>query len=304
MKTCDIIIPTYNGREKLSKYVLPALRAQEIPDGWNVRVVICDDGSDAPAIARGTWSAPWRLPLVLRLPHRGRAATRNSGIDASNADIILFLGDDIVLRNGSLASHLKFHERNADTTKGALGCIIWDPTISPTPFMEWMMHGGQQNDYDSIVGERECDPTHYFYGSFVSVKRESVGNERFSEAFDAYGWEDLEFGERMRIKGMKLTVLHDALALHRHMYAASVILERQRLVGAGVTRMNTSLTRRIKHGIYQFSGMRMMSATILKKYGNRLNFPRFFAFVTAGEFWYGLHSRESMLISQRKISTK
>lgn len=290
MKTCDIIIPTYNGAEKLRQHVIPALRSQHIPDGWYVRIIACDDGSEKPYRNSEDWNYPWLAPIVLTVPHGGRSKARNAGIAASDADIILFLADDIILREDALREHLVFHDENPDQHRGALGCIIWDPRITPTPFMEWMMHGGQQNDYDAILGASQCDAAHFFYGSFVSLKRVFLGADSFSEEFTQYGWEDLELGSRLAAKGFMLTPLHNSLAMHRHTYSAQAILARQRLVGAGIKNMNTTTTRRMRHLLYRVSGARFFMRIFMKMYGDGLNTPRIFQYVTAGEFWYGVYN--------------
>ncbi len=290
MKTCDIIIPTYNGAQRLRQHTVPALRTQRIPSDWQVRLVICDDGSEKQYKDHEQWADPWLAPIVLCLPHGGIAKARNAGIQASTADVILFFGDDIILRANALQEHLIFHDQNPDAHQGALGCIVWDPRITPTPFMEWMMHGGQQNDYDAILGASTCDASHFFYGSFVSLKRAFLGADAFSEEFTQYGWEDLEFGSRLAAKGFVLTPLHNARALHRHAYSASAILARQHLVGAGCKAVNTSAARRLRHMVYQVSGARFLMRICIKMCGNSLNIPRIFQYVTAGEFWHGVYS--------------
>lgn len=297
MKTCDIIIPTYNGEKKLRQHVIPALRGQHIPTGWTVRLVICDDGSQKKYEDTFEWDGSWQAPRILHLTHAGRSQTRNAGIDASTADVLLFLADDIILRQNALASHLQFHEMHTELHTAALGCIVWDPRLEPTAFMEWMMHGGQQNDYDSLLGVATCDAAQFFYGSFISLKRAYLGGQRFNEAMTQYGWEDLELGERLKKKGLTLSVLHDARALHRHLYSPSAILERQRIVGAGAIRVNRTTTRRLRHTLYWWLGGRAVLTAFVKKYGNRHVFPRIFEYVTAGEFWYGVYNQSQMLIN-------
>ncbi len=296
MKTCDIIIPTYNGAAKLMQHVIPALREQAIPAGWRIRLIICDDGSENVYRDRFIWEAPWKKPIILALSHGGRSKARNAGIDASSADMLLLLADDIILLPGALFEHLTFHEHSRDSHQAALGCIMWDPRVMHTPFMDWMMHGGQQNDYDSILGTSICESSHFFYGSFLSLKKEFLGTDRFSETFMLYGWEDLELGERLQKKGLSLMVLHNARALHRHMYTATAILKRQQLVGAGMGHVNTSNARRLRHLLYRTSGVRAFLVKLIKIYGNSLNTPWLFTYVTAGEFWYGVFNSQRIRI--------
>lgn len=290
MKQCDIIIPTYNGAEKLKKYVIPALRSQFVPSGWEVRVIICDDGSDITYQDTLQWDFPWHTPHIIRSSRGGRSQVRNTGLEESSADVVLMLADDIVLRAGALAAHLRFHDEHLGDHEAALGCIAWDPRVGPTACMEWMMHGGQQNDYDAILGSPTCDPAQFFYGSFVSLKRSFISTSRFSEQFTHYGWEDLEFGQRLKTKGLTLNVLHEARALHHHHYSAHAILQRQRLVGAGATQVNKTTARRVRHTIYWWTGARMLIRLIMKKYADKRTLPRLFEYATAGEFWYGVYN--------------
>lgn len=302
MNTCDIIIPTHNGKEKLLS-TIPALLEQDIPDGWKVRVILSDDGSNESLenfITSYAWEVPWMAPVVLRGPHKGRSYARNAALNVATADILLLLADDIALRPGALREHLTFHQMNTEKTKAALGCVVWDPRIHPTPFMDWMMHGGQQNDYDSLLGLFTCSASHYFYGSLISLKREFLDNERFSEEFSSYGWEDLELGSRLERQGLIVHVLHNARALHCHRYTAGAILERQRTVGGAKYHVNTNSIRRVKHALYSLLGVRALLGYIVRKWGDTMNTPRLFAFVTAGEFWYGVHHANTLLKSEKK----
>ncbi len=302
MSVCDVVVPTYNGTEKLKK-TIQALREQSVPPSWSVRLVVVDDGSldgdSEAAVCTIQWDAPWEKPLYKKVRHGGRSYARNIGIDCSGGEVLLFLADDIVLRPGALAEHLLFHERNQGTSAAALGCISWDREIMPTPFMEWMNHGGQQNNYDALLGELFAKPESFFYGSFVSVKKALLGDERFSEEFSQYGWEDLEFGERLGRKGMRLHVLHDAVAHHSHRYTAVELLRRQRIVGAARYRVNTNGSRKVKHALYGILGIRFIFRKILELWGDTLNTPRFFGLVTAGEFWYGVHHANRLLKSKK-----
>lgn len=297
MNTCDIIIPTKDGKEKLQT-VIPALLEQEIPKGWEIRLIVSDDGSKEPIASIATeytWVSPWASPIIIRSSHAGRSHARNIAINSATADVLLLLADDILLRPNALQLHLLFHAEHPEASAAALGCVVWDPRIHPTPLMDWMMHGGQQNDYDAILGASTCSAEHYFYGSFVSIKRRFLGETRFSESFSEYGWEDLELGSRLHNQGLILHVLHGALALHRHRYTAEEIMRRQRIVGSAKYLVNTHCARRIVHGLYGVVGARKVARYFMKMWGDTVNMPRMFALVSAGEFWYGVHHANRLL---------
>lgn len=306
IKTLDIILPTYNNHEQLVRS-LTALAEQTGGDCWKGRVIICDDGSDTGAvdvIQDIGWSSFWDKPLVLSLPHQGRAAARNAGIRASRADSILFLADDIVLRDAAILQHTIFHDQHPEPSAAALGWVMWDPAILPTPLMEWMTHGGQQNNFDGVLGLVMCDAESFFYGSHLSMKREFLEGSLFNELFLAYGWEDLELGSRLQGKGLCLYPLPQAVGLHVHRYDAVHILHRQRVIGAQKYRVNTKPVRWIVHELYRISGARTIFLFMMKKWGNRLNFPQLFHLITAGEFWYGVHHANRVLKREKYFFAK
>jgi len=282
--------------------VLEALRRQELLPDWKARAVICDDGSTdntAQSAAALDWPAGWSEPLILAGKHSGVAAARNRGIASSRADILFFLGADIILLPGSLKAHLQFHQDNPRPTAAALGMIKWDPRIKPTIFMEWMTRGGPQNDFDSLLGRLTCDPAHYFYGSHLSIKRRCLEGQLFSEDYRQYGWEDLDLGRRLAKDGLSLTVLHSAIGLHRHFYTIPDIYRRQRTAGKGLsiyTRRNPGMPEKyaltpiksVKILLFWFCGGRLVTLLLVQFLNERGYFaPSLFTVATTSEFLIG-----------------
>lgn len=300
---CDIIIPSYNNRDTLVTFVLPALCKQVVPEGWTMRVVVSDDGStDGTLEVAERWlEASGREYVVLKGAHSGPGGARNRGLDFSDADVVFLLGADIELKEGALSSHLHFHENNSDVNAAALGFVVWDARVEPTCFMEWMVHGGSQNDFDNLLGVVEADPRHYFYGSHISLKREALRNIRFSEEYGGYGWEDLDLGRRMYEKvGLRLYVLHDAVGRHRHFYGAEDIFRRQIVVGrgfdlfsSGYADVNREATRsfwhKLKYGVIKYSGVLFWASLAVRFSENKISTPFLYKFTTDSYFWCGLH---------------
>ncbi|MEX1997375.1 MAG: glycosyltransferase family 2 protein [Candidatus Andersenbacteria bacterium] len=302
MPQCDVIIPTYNS-EPVLPATLTALWQQRLPPGWVLRLIISDDGSAAdvvPVVERSSPPSPGSY-LVVKGPHAGSAQARNRGLQAATGDIILFLGADIILRPGALLAHLEFHQQYPDPHQAALGFVTWDPRINPSPLMMWMTHGGQQNNYDALLGRRSADPRHFFYGAHLSLKREMVHNNHFAPQFTAYGWEDLELGRRLGARGLQLHVLHQARALHHHRYSVRAICHRQVLTGQSLAiyqklhpavALLPSLSRRrfYKQKIAIYLGGPLLLWLLTSILGEKLTFPRLFQNLTALYFWHGLHT--------------
>lgn len=311
MPTCDFIIPTHNNAGVLPK-ALAALYAQTRPAAWRVQLILSDDGSTDTTVAvarQSLQTAPFPGTIITN-PHRGAAAARNRAIEQSRADIILLLGADILLRAGALAQHLACHELHRAPHEAALGMVVWDPRLAASPLMEWMTHGGQQNNYDRLLGEAQADPRHFFYGAHISLKRSVLAQHRFSEEFQGYGWEDLELGRRLHDHtGLQLFVLHEALGLHHHWYTVASIAHRQQGCGRSLAlyqRRHPAVTLmpprgrwpRIQYSVYVHSGF-FLIVRLLVQWLTQMGIsnPGLFKRFTAGEFWRGVQEMVKIIPS-------
>lgn len=296
----DIIIPTYNNAATILD-VLRALMSQCNPARWRWRILISDDGSrdtTVNLIKNMPRQPPWPIHLTMGR-HRGPAAARNRALAESSADIILFLGADVILQAGALAAHASFHLEHPDQQYAAVGHVRWDPRVHPTPLMEWMTHGGPQNDFDSLLGQTSADPSHYFYGSHLSLKKSVLNQEAWPEAFAAYGWEDLDLGRRLGQKGLQLKPLMSARGLHRHYYSVSDIQKRQRVAGKGLLLYQQrhpadpilppiTWRSRAKLFFLNYSGLQLALRFFLRYSGKRWTTPRLFFIFTTVEYWRGI----------------
>ncbi|MEX2055239.1 MAG: glycosyltransferase family 2 protein [Candidatus Andersenbacteria bacterium] len=300
MSWLSVVIPTFNSKSSLPA-VIAALGSQQLVPGWQYELVISDDGSTDQTLATipATLPPPWQLTVITHA-HTGGAAARNRGIQAARGSVILLLGGDIILRPGAIRAHVDFHASQSTTTAAALGFVQWDPRLRPSPFMEWMTHGGQQNNYDKLLGKRTASPEHFLYGSHVSLKKELLLQYPFSDRFRHYGWEDLDLGRRLVSAKVQLTVLHEARGLHAHYYSVPAILRRQQHVGRGILTYQAlhptstavrPLTRgrQIKVVLAQWSGAAVLLKWIVGWTGERWATPRLFAWVTVLSFWQGVY---------------
>lgn len=303
MPNCDIIIPTYNNHTALPR-TLAALATQRIAAHWRVRIIISDDGSgdDTVQLARDTQLPPQYEVEILTSAHSGSAQARNQAVRHSQADVVVFLGADIILRPGALIAHLHFHETHLKITAAALGFVVWDPRLRPTPLMQWMTHGGQQNNYDILLGQLQADPQHFWYGSHLSVKRALLPLNPFNSVFKQYGWEDIELGRRLAAQGTTLHVLPQAVGLHYHFYSLTAICRRQEATGAGLVmyqklHSSAALLRQRsrwhywKHTLSTWLGLPAVLRLLTMVIAPYWTFPRLFLWVTAVYFWRGVYRR-------------
>lgn len=290
MPDCDVIIPVYNNANVLP-LTLRTLDDQVVPAGWQLQVLLSDDGStDATAAVARSWQRQSSWPLeIITGPHVGPAGARNRALDMARADIIFFLGADILLRPGVLAAHLDWHDQHPGAAAAALGMITWDPRIAPTPLMEWMIHGGAQNDFDALQGYSTAEGR-YFYGSHLSLKRKFIGRERFSLAFGYYGWEDTEFGQRLEKQGLKLHVFPQAVGLHRHYYSVAAMASREYAMGKGVRILEPNYRAwHWRYWLFSKIGGGALLGYVLRLTAPRISTPWLFSIFTGAYFWQGVH---------------
>ncbi len=110
MKTCSVIITTYNRRQALEA-TLEALADQTVPPE-DYEIVVVDDGcSDATwEFLQGCHLAP--ASTRLRQPvNSGISAARNRAIRASTGRILVFVSDDLIVPREFLAAHLRTLDR-------------------------------------------------------------------------------------------------------------------------------------------------------------------------------------------------
>lgn len=298
---CDIIIPAYQNGAVLQQ-AISSLFSQTVPREWQTRLIITDDGSTDHTISAASQLQPpasWSNTVVVVGSHTGAAGARNRGLEQSKADIVLFLGADIILRPGALAVHLNFHRQYNKKEHAALGAVKWDSRLSPSPLMEWMMHGGTQNNFDAILGQQLIDPGHYFYGSFISLKRSMLGANPFPVQYQSYGWEDLDLGRRLAARGLKLHFLPDAIGLHHHSYSAENIYHRQYSIGQNLVIYQqrhpkapllprSTLLNRVKHRLLTISGVIALLCFIISKTHVKWSTPKLFELILTAKLKQGI----------------
>ena len=225
----SIIINTYNRRDMLLR-CLDTIASQAL-DRSLCEIVVVDDGStDGTAESVRRWGAD-HTEVDLReiaAEHRGYSAARNLGIRASRAEILLFMGDDILLWPGTIEEHLREHERFPDDPVAVLGYVAWDPALQSS-VTDYAAQSGFGFEVMLRSGVRIA-PWHAFYTCNISLKRsllERAGG--FNEALLDSPYDDTELGYRLtRDHGLVLRLNYNAGAFHYHPLDGSTLRERLR----------------------------------------------------------------------------
>lgn len=105
-----------------------------------------------------------------------------------------------------------------------------------TPVMRWLEQSGWQFGYPHIAQYAHqflpADIQHHFsYTSHISLPTEIAKKFPFREDVTLYGWEDMEWGLRLKEAGIKLFYKPDAKAFHHHAMTLEQSLKRMETLG-------------------------------------------------------------------------
>lgn len=91
--TLDIIVPHYHEPWSLCKPLFDSIAIQCGVDWENISVIVVNDGDDV-VFPNGTFlQYPYRVEYIVK-EHTGLSATRNRGLDESDADYVMFCDSD------------------------------------------------------------------------------------------------------------------------------------------------------------------------------------------------------------------
>ena len=107
----SIIIPVYNGGNILP-ITIPALLNQTYPKE-KMEIIIVNDGSTDNTM-EVLDSKEWKdcFKIISHSTNKGRAVTRNVGINSANGELLIFLDCDIEVNPDFVLQHVDYHQNN------------------------------------------------------------------------------------------------------------------------------------------------------------------------------------------------
>jgi glycosyltransferase involved in cell wall biosynthesis len=206
--TVSVIIPTYN-RKDLLRETLNSLAKQTYPSD-HFEIIVVDDGS-----TDGTASIVAEVfPFILRYfwqSNQGDASARNLGVQQSQADILVFLDDDILVEADYLTYLIQAYDM------GQNNIVIGTCNLSlleTTPFSK-SLHASQELDYLHTATEVSFRDV---YSNNMALRREAYFKIGMMQGLDFPGssmWCDLDFNYRAYQQGFRFFCSAKAVCWHR-----------------------------------------------------------------------------------------
>ena len=226
----SVIIPTYN-RIKLLPAVISAWREVHACTKVDYEIIFSDDGSEDGSVEY--LESIRNLPIkVLRNAHGGASSARNAAIRFATGRRLLIIGDDIFPDPQILNIHAELGNQLGPMV-ATLGSVDWHAELHVNHLMHHITEvGNEQFSYNRLADGSYVDFRH-FYTCNICVPRHLFASEQviFDERFNEYGFEDIELGYRLALRGMKIYFTRAATGQHFHPYKTANFCRRQ--VSAG-----------------------------------------------------------------------
>ena len=248
----SVVIPFHAGRDILAKTVI-SLTQQTYPKD-RIEVIIAADANhtDAKFITE-QYEREIDIKLVtLSSNGWGASSSRNAGIYVARNDVIVSLDADMICPPSFLESHMAwFHKSTKIATIGPK-VFVEASKIQPADIVRNFtlisslpeIHSVSNNLIDSRKDKRIPElkqlkshpfPSNFFHGGNVAYWRDdAVDVGLWDETFNGnYGYEDIEFGQRLFEKDIKLIVAGDATTYHQE---SNFVSRNERLNGLSMNR--------------------------------------------------------------------
>ncbi len=206
--TVSVIIPTYNRRAFLYE-TLDSLARQSFPV-HNFEVIVVDDGSVDGTEAVATETFPFTLRYFWQ-PNQGDAEARNLGVNQSQANILVFLDDDILVESDYLTRLVEAHEATANRIVTGTE-YLWVEETNPLFSRPLLSTTPEANKgFAELAFVDVCSNN-------MSIRREAYFQVGMMQKLDFPGssiWCDVDFAYRAFCQGFEFRRSVEAVCWHR-----------------------------------------------------------------------------------------
>ncbi|AZI25277.1 MAG: glycosyltransferase [Chryseobacterium sp.] len=214
-KSVSIVIPNYNGRHLLEKY-LPSVFTAAENTGSQFEVIVIDDGSKDNSIEFIQQHYP-KIKLLINDRNRGFSFTCNHGIREAQHELILLLNSDVKLDPDYFKAQWKYFER--EDTFGVMARIMSFDESRIEDAARLLYYSGcrikANKFYYSQNPADEDVYTAYLSGANALVdakKLKELGG--FDEIYSPFSSEDFDLSLRAWQLGWKCYYEHQSFCFH------------------------------------------------------------------------------------------
>ncbi len=216
----SIVIPTHNRAESLKRTLRSVLR-QEFPKN-RLEVIVVDNGSsDHTKQVTESFMPGARYPVrYVSEPRVGLSHARNRGVDEAQGEIVVFIDDDALPRNGDWIQHLvqAYMDPQVSAAGGDLEAV-WPSGKRPAWLHDFLITplGLTRFEFSKTT---ELHYPDYPWGANISYRRQCV--QRQEGFFPGLGrradqllsGEETELCLRLEKEGKKIVYVADAIVDH------------------------------------------------------------------------------------------
>jgi hypothetical protein len=203
----SLIVPTFFNSElkqRSLRYLLSGIAASRAVEEI---IFVSSDGENRGFNDLLPLTGGKRVRVVEADPHN-RGKSRNIGAAAATSTLLLFLDDDMLIRDWAgldrLVAHLLRTKQECalfPRRHYARFPLLFDPPLLNDVIDHWRQHGGPAGHaflYDPLAeGARDLPMLFCFPGCFMLIRRDVYQRmEGFNEGFVGWGFEDTEFALR------------------------------------------------------------------------------------------------------------
>ncbi|XOV91909.1 MAG: glycosyltransferase family 2 protein [Bacteroidota bacterium] len=227
----SIIIPTFNGRQKI-KFTIQSILNQTMEP---LEIIVVIDGSTDGT--KEILAQEYGNEInVINQENQGRACTRNVGAQVANGSLLLFVDDDIELEPDAVKQHLLHHRSHQRSL--LVGALFLKDVVNSSDFhsyRQFIENSWYSNlpDYPQPMAEDNL---------FVSAANLSVPKNLFNElnGFDSSltDCEDFELGIRAKKAGVDIFFSKKIRGRHNDSISCQQYINRRKAYEAAQSLLN------------------------------------------------------------------
>lgn len=197
----SILIPVYNWNirpllEKLHS------QAESLQGGYSVEIIVVDDCSEKKYLLSENLRDFHLLDYIKSEKNKGRTATRNSLLQRSAGEYILFLDADMLPDDDDFL--MRYIDQAQKGNSVICGGISYSQASNEQK--KYSFYLTKSTNTEAIdAARRKREPWRYCFTSNIFLKRDIAVEENFDSRFSGYGFEDIEWAIRLY---EKYSILH------------------------------------------------------------------------------------------------